>query len=312
MTKDMILLKEKRPVLIQWAYDRVINKNLNVLAAMTGNPGSGKSYASLRWAELQSKKNGVEFSVDNIVFTPKEFIKLINSGNLKRGSVIIMDEAGVAINSRKWQSSINLMINKVIQTFRHQNYVVILNAPYFDFIDTAVRKMFHMMFEMDRIDFKKGVTWTMPKVIQINQRTGHVYYKWLRYKVAGEQPMALDKAGFNLSSKKLRIAYEKKKTDYTTKLNKDLEVDLDMQDSTKPKELTDMQKRIINLRNEYGLNEVNIGKVMGITQPSVNSHLKACKNKGFIVNRSKRDQGELPLSDTEKIREELKTKFKGL
>ena len=77
-------------------------------------------------------------------------------------------------------------------------------------------------------------------------------------------------------------------------------------------ELTEIQKRIINLRNEYGLNEVNIGKVMGITQPSVNSHLKACKNKGFIVNRSKRDQGELPLSDTEKIREELKTRFKGL
>ena len=312
MTKDMILMKERKPVLIQWVHDRVMVKNLNALLCFIGNPGSGKSYSSIRFAELVSKKNGVEFSVDNIVFTPKEFIKLINSGNLKRGSVIIMDEAGVAINSRKWQSSINLMVNYVIQTFRHQNYVVILNAPYFDFIDTAVRKMFHMIFEMIRIDFKKGRSWTRPKVIQVNQRTGHVYYKWLRYKVAGEQPMALDKAGFLLPSKEIRNAYEQKKKDYTSKLNKGLEVDLDMQDSTKPKELTDMQKVIINLRNEYGLNEVNIGKVMGITQPSVNSHLKACKSKGFIVNRSRRDQGELSLSDTEKIREKLKTRFKGL
>jgi len=312
MTKDMILMKGRKPVLIHWAYDRVMNKNLNVLAAITGNPGSGKSYVSLRWGELQSERNGVEFSVDNIVFTPKEFIRLINSGNLKRGSVIIMDEAGVAINSRKWQSSINLMVNYVIQTFRHQNYVVILNAPYFDFIDAAVRKMFHMMFEMDRIDHKEKVSWTRPKVIQVNQRTGHVYYKWLRFKFAGEQPMALDKAGFRLPSKELRIAYEQKKKEYTTDLNKGLEVDLDMKDSTKPKELTDLQKRIINLRNEYGLNEVNIGAVMSITQPSVNAHLKACKNKGFIVNRSKRDQGSLSLTDIEKIREELKTRFKGL
>ncbi len=312
MAKYMILMKERKPVLIQWLYDRVMVKNLNALLCCTGNPGSGKSYSSMRLAELVSKKNGVEFNVDHIVFTPKEFIKLINSGNLKRGSIIIMDEAGVAVNSRKWQSSINLMVNYVIQTFRHQNYVVILNAPYFDFIDTAVRKMFHMIIEMSRIDFKKGISWTRPKVIQVNQRTGHTYYKWLRYKFAGEQPMALDKAGFRLPSKELRDAYEKKKKDYTTKLNKGLEVDLDMQDSTKPKELTEIQKRIINLRNEYGLNEVNIGKVMKITQPSVNSHLKACKNKGFIVNRSKRDQGELSLSDTERIREELKTRFKGL
>lgn len=310
MTRDMILIRDRKPVLIQWAYSRVMTKNLNVLTAITGNPGSGKSYASLRWAEIQSEKNGVDFSVDNVVFTPKEFIRLINSGKLKRGSIIIMDEAGVAVNSRKWQSSLNLMINYVIQTFRHRNYIVILNVPYFDFVDAAVRKMFHMLFEMDRIDFKNQVAWTRPKIIQINQRTGNVYYKWLRYKFSGEQPMALDKAGFRIPSKELRNAYEEKKKAYTTNLNKNLEKDLDVEDSSKPKELTPTQKIIRCLRNDYGLNENNIGKVMKITQPGVNSHLNACKKKGFIVNRAKRDQGELSLKDTERIREELTKRFK--
>lgn len=304
MTKDLILMKDKKPVLVHWLYDRVMLKNLNALVCFTGNPGSGKSYGAIRLAELTAKKNGVEFNVDHIVFTPREFMNMINGGELKKGSILILDEAGVAINSRKWQSAINLMMNYVIQTFRHKNYIIIMCVPYFDFIDTAIRKMFHMFFEMTRIDFSKKVSWSRPKIIQVNQRTGHAYYKWLRYKTSGEQPMALDMAGFRLPSKELLKDYEKKKSEYTAKLNKGLEKDLDVGDS-EPKELTDIQKRILKLRNDYGLNEEEIGVIMKVTQPTVCSHLKACKNKGFIVNRARRTKDKLKPKDMIKIKEAL-------
>ena len=309
MTNDMILMKDKKPVLVHWLYSRVMCKNLNALLCFTGNPGSGKSYAAIRLAELTSKKNGVEFNVDHIVFTPKEFMQMVNSDKLKKGSILILDEAGVAINSRKWQSAINLMMNYVIQTFRHRNYVIMMCVPYFDFIDGAVRKMFHMFFEMTRIDFKKGVSWSRPKIIQVNQRTGHAYYKWLRYKFSNSQPTALDMAGFKLPSKELLKAYEKKKAEYTSKLNKGLEQELNEDSGHEPKELTEIQKRILKLRNDYGLNEEEVGVIMKITQPTVCSHLKACKNKGFIVNRARRTKDKLMPKYIEKIREEVQKEF---
>ncbi len=312
MGGDMILMKEKKPILVQWLYNRVMIQNLNALLCFTGNPGSGKSYSAIRLAELVAEKNGVEFSDIHICFTPKEFIRLVNSGKLKKGSIIILDEAGVAINSRKWQSAINLMMNYIVQTFRHRNYVVIMCVPYFDFIDSAIRKMFHMLFEMIRIDFKKCVSWSRPKIIQINQRNGKSYFKWLRYKFSGLQPMALDMAGFRLPSKELLIKYEAKKREYTTNLNKGLEQDLNSGENNEPKELTVLQKKILKLRNDYGLNEEEIGRVIDITQPTVCSHLKACKNKGFIVNRSKRGKQNLNQADIETIKEELERVIKEL
>ena len=311
MGSSLVLMKKKKPTLIHWLYNRVMNRNLNALLCFTGNPGCGKSYSAIRLAQETAKKNGVEFNVDHITFTPEEFMKLITGDTLKKGSIIIMDEAGVAINSRKWQSSINLMMNYVIQTFRHRNYIIIMCVPYFDFIDAAVRKMFHMLFEVDRIDFEKEVSWTRPKIIQVNQRTGRSYYKWLRFKSAGSQPMALDRAGFKLADKGLLHDYEAKKKAYTTKLNKKLEHDvIDSKDNNKPQELTDLQKRIIKLRNDYGLNEEDIGRVMNITQPTVNSHLQACKKKGFIVSRLKRGRDKLSKSNIERIRGEIDKVFK--
>lgn len=300
------LIKNKTNVFAHWIHDRVMNKNLNCLICFTGGTGSGKSYCSLKLAEVLAKKNNVEFNVDeHVCFKPKQFIKLINSGKLHRGSIIIIDEAGVAINSRKWQSLINSIINFVIQTFRHRNYVLIMCVPYFDFIDAAVRKMFHSVVEMDKIDFKKGVAWCKPKVIQVNQRTGKTYYKWLRYKFSGEPVCALDSVGFSLPEKETMQKYEEKKTEYTTDLNKNLEKDLDSEENKNPKELTEIQKKILKLRNNFGLNGEDIGVVMRITQQAANSHLLACKSKGFIVNRARRGLERLKPADVELLRERL-------
>ena len=61
--------------LLQWIRNR-IKKNRNLIALFIGDTGSGKSYSSIRLAETIDPG----FSVDRIVFTVEDFMKLINSG----------------------------------------------------------------------------------------------------------------------------------------------------------------------------------------------------------------------------------------
>ena len=63
-----------------------IKRNKNFLACITGPTGSGKTYSALRLAERLDS----EFDASRIVFTPQEFIDLLNSGTLKKGSVIYL------------------------------------------------------------------------------------------------------------------------------------------------------------------------------------------------------------------------------
>src|SRR3989344_8876766 len=85
---------------------RIFKNNENWLCAMTGLAGVGKTYTALSKA-IEWQKYGFSFSLDNMVFSFLDLMKLINYGNLKRGSIIIIEEPQTEINSKTWQSEIN-------------------------------------------------------------------------------------------------------------------------------------------------------------------------------------------------------------
>ena len=89
---------------------RLHNRNQNWLAIICGEPGSGKSYAALSIAE----KIGGNITV---VFSPKQFMEAVNSGDLKKGDTLIFDEAGVGLAARDWNSKLNKLLGSVLQTF---------------------------------------------------------------------------------------------------------------------------------------------------------------------------------------------------
>ena len=60
-----------------------ISKNKNFLGFISGQTGSGKSWSSIAIAEQLDP----EFNIDRCVFSGLELMALINSGELKRGSV---------------------------------------------------------------------------------------------------------------------------------------------------------------------------------------------------------------------------------
>ena len=117
--------------------ERLWIRHTNALIAIFGEPGSGKSLSAITLARLVDD----HFSLDNVVFTPEEFLERLDKAS--RGTVVIFDEAGVGIPAREWQSLQNKLLNYVLQTFRYQNICVIFTTPHISYIDRQARHLLH-------------------------------------------------------------------------------------------------------------------------------------------------------------------------
>ena len=80
----------KDPFVIQEIRKR-FERNKNWLAVCCGETGSGKSYSALHIAETIDPS----FNAKRVVWSVQEFLALLNTDTLKRGNMIVFDEAGV-------------------------------------------------------------------------------------------------------------------------------------------------------------------------------------------------------------------------
>lgn len=265
--------------LLDWITNRP-KKNQNCLIVITGATGSGKTYSSITLAEVVSEKLGVDFSIKNVVFKPSEFMARINSGELKRGSCLIFDEAGVGYSAREWWTISNKMINYLMQTFRHRNYIVIFTTPDLGFIDKSARKLVHIHMETQSIDRFHSLVITRPFIAQSNQRTGKIYWKYLRVPVKGKLvPPKVERACFGLPSKRLRTQYEAKKLAYTDELNAEIERTLKGGGS---KPLTEREKRYKGYV-KIGLTAKQIAFREKVELSTVYQTFTKVRNKGYTL-----------------------------
>lgn len=203
--------------LIKWIQDRIFNKNKNFLCIVVGETGSGKSTVAMALAE----KLDPNFTINNLVFKVDDFMNLLTSGKLKRGSVVIWDEAGVGMPSREWWTISNKAINYVLQTFRHLNLIVFFTTPDFSFIDSQSRKLFHAYMETSKIDYKNKVNIMKCFLIQNNPKTGKIYFKYPKVST-NQGVITLDPIKVNLPSEALLQKYEEKKLEFTSWLNESM------------------------------------------------------------------------------------------
>lgn len=209
------------PYWVQYIHRRIEN-NKNFLGLISGPTGSGKSWSALSMAEMIDK----DFTIDRVIFKGKELMNLINSGILIKGSALIWEEVGIELSNRNWQSTINKVLNYLLQTVRHKNYVLIFTTPYADFVDAATRKLFHAEFKTITIDKSTSSVILDPKTLQYNSDMGKFYRKYLRVRVDNSVVPLIEWA-VPKPSDKLIADYEKKKTDFTSNLNKSIEKALD-------------------------------------------------------------------------------------
>ena len=271
-----LIRTDKKKKWISYIHRR-IERNRNFLGFISGATGTGKSYSTLFICEQADPS----FNIDQVVFDGLQLMRLINSGKLHKGSAIAFDEAGIGLSNRTWQSVTNRMLNFLIQTFRHQNFILILNSPYIDFIDAGTRKLFHAQFETIKIDYDKKIVKLKPFTIQYNSNNKKFYRKYLKYR--GERGVARIKR-FNaaLPSSSLLEAYELKKKDFLQGLNKDIQSELEREAGVDKKDLTEIQQDTLYLL-EQGLSVEAISKERKRSGVSIYSTIKLLKKKGYNI-----------------------------
>lgn len=275
-----------------------IERNKNFVGCVTGPTGSGKSYSAL--AELE--KLDPDFTIENCCFNERGFLNLLNGKvkPLKKGSAIMWDEIQTSMDHLGFQSLQARLLNYVFQTFRHKNYILYVTSPHFSFINKSARMMFHSRMETISINTKNNTCKLKPFLIQVNQKTGKVYEKYLRVH-NGQGVVPLTRINVPLPSSKLLKDYERCKTEFTINLNKDIKEQLDRLEKKKgPKPLTEPQKEVLEyLRN--GMTPQQIAELKNYNVSNVHQHINWIRKKGYefkIIREDGKTIGYKVVQDT--------------
>jgi hypothetical protein len=139
--------------------------NQNCILNIIGKQGMGKSnaaiYIATTTAEYVAKVKGGKpsdyFSLDNVaIMRLDEIIPMMK--DLKQYNIYILDDIGASYNSRDFANVVNKNFNKIIQTFRDTNTLLILTMPDAFLIDKVPRKLAHYQIEMWRAVHHLGVS----------------------------------------------------------------------------------------------------------------------------------------------------------
>lgn len=281
-----VLLPQAFPSWITYIKQR-IDANKNFLCCITGPTGSGKSWASLSFAEMLSKAFGKTFGIDHVVFSARELMALVSSGLLKPGEVIVWEEVGVGLSSRNWQSTLNKILLFLLQTFRHQRLILIMNCPYVDFLDAGSRKLLHAELQTLSINYVAQSVKTKPMLIQYNSRMQKFYYKYLRVRTErGYAPV--NRWNIKKPSDELIKVYEKKKSAFTQQLNQEIVNDLNSleKDKTQKNELTraltDKQQGIVD-QLKQGKTIPELAQFFNIRMKAIYEQIRLIKKKGVSI-----------------------------
>jgi len=292
----MTLLQPKKieegEVFCLWLKSRLLTNNKNVLSAELGPTGSGKSYRDLRKVELWYRNYlKREFPIKNICFGVGELMKRINSKELKRGDILIFEEAGANLGSLDFQSKVSKMFTYVLQAFRSLNIGIFFNLPYLSMLNKQARMLMHYSGESDGINFETKQNICRPKFHQVNQGNGKIYKKYLRVIINGKS-RKIQRMAWNMPSKWLRDAYEQKKHKFLTDMTEDYTRELDELEKDKlrklgRKDLSEPQQEVY----EDWLNDLSIkesAKKRGCSTQNVGKIRKTIKNYGYKTPKKKK------------------------
>ena len=261
-------IKPKPKPFIIWGRNRIKN-NKNCLIVVNGSTGSGKTYAALKLAQEFAEEMGTNFSIkDNVAFKFPDLLKKMQlPQNEKPGTPFVFEEVGAfggGASSREWQSKSNKFFNTFMQTSRHRNQIVFLTCPLFHNLDLSSRQLVHMQLTMMDIDKKKNIALVKPMRIQVNNRTGKFFFKYLRVREQSRSGkynrMAVGHPGEEVAK-----IYEVDKRKFTDEINKSIMED----DKPKAKKGTAVDKEVVKTLIQQGYTRSKIAEVLNISEMSV-------------------------------------------
>lgn len=126
---------------------RVLTKDRDWVAVVDGEEGVGKSVLAMQIATYLDPS----FTLDRIVFSSDDFLKIIKDPKTKKGSAVVLDEAFNAANNRASLTEVNRAMIGVATEMRQKNLFVIMVLPSFFDLDKyfalwRCRALIHVYF----------------------------------------------------------------------------------------------------------------------------------------------------------------------
>lgn len=188
-------------------------ENSNAIFTVVGDPGDGKSWASLRMAEVIDPT----FTIDRVAFDIIEFIRLVMDDSIGQGQVIILEEGEVEASAYDWHSKSNKVFRTILDTWRHQNRMAIINLPTFAALDKGARRRTDAIVEM--MEAKPWKDYSQAKFKLASYGNIEDNFTSPFQTLEGKERRYIR---FRPPSKELREEYEFQKEEFTSGLNQEL------------------------------------------------------------------------------------------
>jgi hypothetical protein len=166
------------------------------------------------------------------------------------------------------------------------NIAVFFNLPSLSMLNKTARLLLHYSFESDGINRETNMNQCKPFFHQVNQKSGKIYMKYPRVYYNGSN-RKIKTFSFAMPSQYLVDAYEERKRNYLLESTQGYLfeiVSIENKKQMKPKPLTELQKKILELWNQ-GLNQTQIGKELGKKQQYISENMAWMRNKGYSLEK---------------------------
>ena len=201
--------------------NRLTKYDQNWLCLIVGETGSGKSVSSLSLANRLSSR-GFDCKI-HLAFSPEELIQKINADDIKKGDILIFEEASVNMNSKKWYSEENLLLNWLIDTFRDMNIGIIFNLPKTNNLDKSAREMFHYQMETVKIHRKENLCEIKVLKNEFNNHYNKMFRKIPQFITPTGEILYMPKILVPLPPKKILNEYKQLSKEFKQELRQKIE-----------------------------------------------------------------------------------------
>ncbi len=209
LVRNQALLNPKIPLnaVLDAVPRKQIANNRNWLAIICGPTGTGKSWTSLKLAEMLDPN----FNVHKTVFSTEEFLDVFRTCHA--GDVMIFEESE-ELNSRRAMKESNVQMGIILSMIRFTQVSVIFNLPSIAMIDINARRLMHTYLytiEFDRTSAppwmrsKSGVFWYQVRNTRLPQKSSDDQLKFVKPIING---VKVSKVWLNSPSPDLLAEYE--------------------------------------------------------------------------------------------------------
>ena len=250
--------------------------NQNTTVIFTGGTGSGKSYAAIslalavasKVARIKGGQTADYFSLEKnmSVIDIMQFFQVLD--NAKKYNVVILDDAGIGVNSRKFMDAINVTVNNITQTYRTLNLCTILTVPEMYFVDRVIRSLVDFYIEQEGLvahNLSRGRLFEIQRKSRLGS-AGKLFYVYPRKN----------------KEKMVSITFEKPPDDICAKYEKMREIGAEEYRKNSIRQIQDGEKKMVEKKAAGGMKKDKFDEVETLRKYGTPVGV-ACKKVGISV-----------------------------